>query len=155
LGRKSYERFIRENAGMEDPTTDCFKGLALGSVGFVERILEEVKRSGPEWGPARLRETAAYDVETILSAVAKSFSVEKSEIFRKRRGNVHRQLALYFLKRQTGLSLKEIGRLFQMDYTAVSQACRRFDERLERDRKALEMKERLEKALQGPRIRIV
>ena len=52
---------------------------------------------------------------------------------KKRRGNVYRQLALYLIKHHTGLSLAEIGGMFQMDYAAVSQATTRFKEVIERD----------------------
>ena len=94
-------------------------------------------------------------MEGILNTMAKIFSIEKSEILRKRRGNVHRQLALYLVKRHTGLKLKDMGKIFGMDCAAVSQACRRFGERLDEDGKAREMKEKTEKALKGPRIRMV
>ena len=47
----------------------------------------------------------------------------KEIIFDKKRGNLYRPLALYLIKRFTPLSLSEIGKIFQMDYSAVSPGC--------------------------------
>jgi chromosomal replication initiation ATPase DnaA len=38
-------------------------------------------------------------------------------------------MTLFLLKQFTPMSLKEIGELFQMDYAAVSQACKRYEEK--------------------------
>jgi len=50
----------------------------------------------------------------------KELIVEKDIIFEKRGGNIYRKLDLYFLKKYSALSLKQIGKLFDMDYVAVS-----------------------------------
>ena len=39
------------------------------------------------------------------------------------------------------MSLKEIGKLFNMDYTAVSQAVKRFEDKTKRDKETLAIKE--------------
>jgi len=73
--------------------------------------------------------------------------VERSEIFRKRRGNTYRQLALYLAKKHTRMSLREIGKLFDMDYSAVSQAVKRFEHGMNRNKSVMTMKDLLEKRL--------
>jgi len=40
-------------------------------------------------------------------------------------------LALNLIKRFTSLSLSEIGKLFKMDYSAVFQAAKRFEQKSE------------------------
>ena len=40
-------------------------------------------------------------------------------------------MALYLIKRFTPLSLVEIGEFFKMDYSAVSQAAKRFEQKSE------------------------
>ena len=45
------------------------------------------------------------------------------------------QITLYLVKRYSSLSLKEIGKIFDMDYTAVSQAVRRFEDKIKKDNK--------------------
>ena len=53
----------------------------------------------------------------------------KEIIFDKKRGNLNRSLAIYLIKRFTPLSLSEIGKIFQIDYSAVSQAAKRFEQK--------------------------
>lgn len=45
------------------------------------------------------------------------------------------------------MSLKEIGKLFGMDYAAVSQAVKRFEDKTKRDKRTLMIKEMLIKRL--------
>ena len=45
------------------------------------------------------------------------------------------------------LGLKEMGEEFEMDYAAVSQACKRFEELVKRDKSALRIKAAIEKEL--------
>jgi predicted DNA-binding protein YlxM (UPF0122 family) len=63
--------------------------------------------------------------------------VEKDAIFEKRRGNIYRKLTLYFLKKYSALSLKQIGELFNMDYVAISQAAKRFENEMKKNKIAL------------------
>jgi len=69
----------------------------------------------------------------------------------KKRGNVYRQLAMCLVKEHTSLSLREIGDLFDMDYAAVSQACKRFEEKTQVDKTVLSLKEGVEADLRMKR----
>ena len=62
---------------------------------------------------------------------------------------MYRQSALYLIKRYIPMSLREIGRLFDMDYAALSQAVKRFEDKTKRDKEVLGIKERLTKRLKG------
>lgn len=55
----------------------------------------------------------------------------------KRKGNIYRQMALYLIKKYSTLSLKTIGKLFDMDYSTVSQACKKFEKRMQKDKNSL------------------
>jgi len=66
--------------------------------------------------------------------ISNTFQINTEELLAKRRGNVYRLLALYLIKNYTALSLKEIGEILSMDYTAVSQAARRFEEKISKDK---------------------
>jgi chromosomal replication initiation ATPase DnaA len=57
--------------------------------------------------------------------------IERRIIFDKKRGNLYRPLAIYLIKRFTPLSFSEIGKNFKMDYSAVSQAAKRFEQKSE------------------------
>jgi len=76
--------------------------------------------------------------DKIIDQISQTFQISKEEVFRKKRGNTYRLLAIYLIKNNTPLSLQEIGKIFSMDYTAVSQAARRLEERMIRDKKLRE-----------------
>ena len=70
-------------------------------------------------------------MDTIIIKISQVLDIEGKVIFDKKRGNLNRSLAIYLIKRFTPLSLVEIGELFKMDYSAVSQAAKRFEQKSE------------------------
>lgn len=145
--QRKYKVYVLGNMNMKNPLENAYKGIALGSDSFIKGIEKRIKSFGKNREIQETKFEESYKAEDIISKIVEVFKVEKKEIFRKRRGNVYRQLTLYLLKRFTSLPLKEIGGLFDIDYTAVSQAFRRFEKRIKYDKKVLGMKEKTEEAL--------
>ncbi len=146
--QKRYIRYVYENIEMRNPLEDSHKGIALGSTVFIEDIERRIRSIGPK---REIRETKFAEVfaaAEIINKIVEVFDIEKKEIFRKRRGNVLRQLALYLLKRFSDLSLKQIGELFNMDYAAVSLAAKRYEKRIKNDHYALSMRDMILKGLE-------
>jgi REP element-mobilizing transposase RayT len=129
LAQKKYERFVHENSLMDNPFKDSYNGIALGTEGFIDTIKERINSFGRKREITETKSANVYTPEEIIQQVINDLSVKREDIFSKRRGNWYRQMTLYLLKRYTGLSLREIGNMFQMDYAAVSQACRRYEEK--------------------------
>jgi len=145
--RKKYERFVFENVDMKNPSDNLYKNIALGNEVFRRIIEEKIKTVGRKREIPETKFVESYTSDEIISEISKNLKVERGEIFRKQRGNMHRQLALYLIKRYTPMSLKEIGKLFSMDYAAVSQSVKRFEDKAKRDKGASMIKEMLIKRL--------
>ena len=64
-----------------------------------------------------------------------------------KRGNLNRSLAIYLIKRFTPHSLSEIGKIFKMDYSAVSQAAKRFEKKCEVNQEIKEVMQKVITAL--------
>jgi putative transposase len=79
--------------------------------------------------------------------VSNTFGISSEDILAKCKGNIYRILALYIIKNYTSLSLKEIGKIFFMDYTAVSQATRRFEEKISKDKRISDKVDRITERL--------
>jgi len=75
----------------------------------------------------------------------KTWAVGEDAFSRKRAGTQFKKLLLYGAKRYAELGLKEIGAFFEMDYTAVSQACARFERRMQEDSVSREMVEEMDR----------
>ncbi len=125
--RSRYKRLLGEVSGFE-PFRAAHRGVILGDRGFINRLISD--NILPE---DRYRDLIRYTPEEIYNVIISEFSISREEIFLRKRGNGLRQLSLYMLKSLTPLTLKEIGRLYGMDYAAVAQACRRFELRMASD----------------------
>ncbi len=120
-----------------------YKGIALGSESFIEGIKDKIIQAGNE---REIREThiAVNTAEDIINTLANKYAITRKAILLKKRGNVYRQLAMCLVKEHTALGLREIGDLFDMDYAAVSQACKRFEAKIQADKAVSNLKKGVE-----------
>lgn len=133
--QKKYETYVTENRTMENPMQKSFKGLALGSNTFIDSIKKQVKTIESTREIPNSKIMTSHTAEEIIQQVMTEFSVSREQIFRKKRGNFFRQMTIFLLRQFTPLGLREIGELFQMDYSAVSQACRRYAEKVQKQKR--------------------
>jgi REP element-mobilizing transposase RayT len=133
--RRKYETYVIENRTMESPLKESYKGIALGGSEFLQSIKERIEGIGNKREVPETKDVRAHTKEEIIQKVMDEFSIGREEIFNKKRGNFFRNMTLSLLKQFTSMSLKEIGALFQMDYAAVSQACKRYEEKVKNRRK--------------------
>jgi len=129
---------------MDNPLEESYRGIAVGSERFIERIKEKINSIGKKREMVETRVAGTYGSEEIVGCIVKGLKIGKEEVLRKRRGNIYRQMAMYLMKRYTMLSLKDIGEIFEIDYAGVSQSCRRLENLIERDRMVLKMKTAVE-----------
>jgi len=120
---------------MDFPVKDIYRGIALGKESFIKRIESKIKLVGEKREIQTTKYFNSYSSEEIIQKVSQAFNLTKGEVLKKQRGNLYRQITLYLVKRYSSLSLKEIGKIFGMDYTAVSQATRRFEDKIRKDNK--------------------
>ncbi len=146
--QKRYGRFVMQNANLKNPLKKSYKNIALGSEKFIETIKEKIGQSGQNRELSHIKKVSLLSNDRIIDIVSGQFNIKRDDIFGKSRGNIYRKLTLYFLKRHSAMSLKDIGELFGMDYAAVSQAVKRFGEEMKRNGTASEMAKKTMKALE-------
>jgi len=137
--QKMYKQFVLDNREMLSPLKDTFKGIALGSDAFIKKITEKIRSIVENREIKETKFAATYSLDKIIKTVSDYFNINKSEIFKKKRGNIYRQLTLYLIKRYTDLPLRGIGELFNMDYTSVSMMVKRFEKKINTNKEMLEM----------------
>jgi hypothetical protein len=128
---KKYRNYLIEYQDMKDPIRESYHRIALGSTTFIEKIIEKIDQEGQRREIPSTRTLSKYDMNTIILKMTQVLHIERKIIFDKKRGNLYRPLAIYLIKRFTPLSLSEIGKIFKMDYSAVSQAAKRFEQKSE------------------------
>ena len=144
---EKYERFVLTNIDMDNPMGDSFKGIAIGGKSYIDKIKEKIKLMGKKREIGETRFAVTNTTEEIINVVQNTFSISREEIFYKQRGNKYRQLAIYLIKKYTCLKLKEIGELFEMDYAAISQTSRRYEDEAKRNKKTFSIMSKAEKSL--------
>jgi len=128
---KKYREYVIKYQDMKDPLRESYHNIALGSETFIEKIKEKIENLGRRREIPSIRTISKYDVDIIITKMTQVLNIKRRMIFDKKRGNFYRSLAIYLMKRFTSLSLSEIGELFEMDYSAVSQAAKRFEQKSE------------------------
>jgi len=144
---KKYRNYLIEYQDMKDPLKKSYHRIALGSTTFIEKIKEKIDQEGQRREIPSTRYLSKYDVDTIILKMTQVLHIERKRIFDKKRGNLYRPLSIYLIKRFTPLSLSEIGKIFQMDYSAVSQAAKRFEQKSEANDEIKEVMQKVITAL--------
>ena len=133
--RVKYKRYILENLTMDFPAKDIYRGIALGKESFIKRIESKIMSVGEKREIQTTKYFNSYSPDEIIQKVSQAFNLTRGEVLKRQRGNLFRQITLYLVKRYSSLPLKEIGKIFNMDYTAVSQATIRFEDKIRKDNK--------------------
>jgi putative transposase len=133
--RRLYLKYLQENLKLKYPKEEIKYSIALGSETFLKKIEQHISSYGRNREIQATHLVSQFSPEKIIDHISQTFQISQEEVFLKKRRNIYRLLALYLIKNNTPLSLKEIGEIFSMDYTAVSQAARRFEERISKDKK--------------------
>ena len=125
MSSNQYRRFVLEGIGKEwDPFKNVYAGFLLGPVKFIKEKLKCLGEQIETKEFAHKKKLKEYvKKEDIIEAVAKKYGKRPEELCRmKNRPMTQKQIAIYLLKRFTGLTNKEIGEIFGMKYSAVSKA---------------------------------
>jgi putative transposase len=145
--RRLYKKYVIDHKNIKDPLKDSFKGIVLGSQEYVGDIVERISKLGKR---REIPETGRINTKTaeeIIKAIEKKYKISKEDIIGKKKGNIFRKLSMYLIKKYTDLRLEQIGGIYNMDYTAVSQSCGRFHRELSGNKRIDRMMKEIEDVL--------
>jgi hypothetical protein len=146
--RNKYKEFVEEGlrGRVENPFKNVFGQVVLGGDEFKEKIKGLLKGQRiSEEIVERKRLKGSPRAEDVVREVAGVFRVREEAIKGKgRRDNRARKVAIYLVKRYSGLSNEEIGELFGgIHYSAVSKVSARVEREMEGDKKLSKLVEAL------------
>jgi hypothetical protein len=127
---KKYKNFVYEwmSKAKEIKKDDVYgKNGILGSSEFRENVLEanrelftgKEERELPELKNLK-QEIKEMNAKEIGEIIKRTFKIDKEILFKKKKGNIYRNLYMYGLKKFSQMKLKEIGELFGIDYSTVT-----------------------------------
>lgn len=147
-GRAGYRRYVCEGitGEIDNPFDRVVHQSIIGTDAFVDRIRGWI-RGGPEREvPALRRVRRPLGMEEIVKEIAASQGVEPQDLL-SRKARLLRQIAMELCYRYSTVPQREIGKLFRVDYSTVSQNRARLRAKLETDAKHKRLFEQLEQRI--------
>ena len=136
LNAQGYQRYVEQEireGHMESPWEQLQGQVLLGGEAFVERLRHRLKGDRREQPSLRSLEPGATWEQIV--AVVEGFKRGTWEQFRDRHGDWGRDLALWLAWKLGNFTLRQLGvKVGGIDYTSVSTALERFNERCRHDR---------------------
>jgi len=149
-GVQRYRRFVEEALGrdLESPLKRVYGGVILGGGKFIRDVLRrmegrDVRRQDISY---RRQLRVTKDVEEIIHAIGSYFNVTREVILEDKRE--FRNTAIYFSKKYTGLTNREMGSLFGgISYSAITRVYQRFGEKILKNRNLSKQIEQIQNIL--------
>jgi len=145
-----YQAFVEEGVSEEqkDPFQDVYAGMILGKKSFIKEALSLLDPDNFQRKDTSARRSLKTPVsmEEIADTISRVLNAPREQITDKK--GMYRNLALYFMRRSTGFTNREIGQFFgNRTYSAVTKACQRFEKNLKSDKSLRDKIEKIERIM--------
>jgi hypothetical protein len=137
-GRRQCREYVNQaiEGEIENPFEEVVHQSILGTQDFVEWVRQKLPRKGQREIPSLTKLQHDISVEHILGVVAKAENAQAENLLdRKTKFKDLRQMAMELSYRYSNCKQKEIGAIFGVDYSTVSQSRARLKAKLELNRK--------------------
>ena len=133
----AYKEYMIEGlkAAVDNPFKEVKSQIILGSEGFIDKLKGHLDRKvNVREIPALRSFKKALTIEDVIAAVEKHFKVKRETII-SRSGREMRHLAMEMAYRYANSNQEEIGKVFGVDYSTVSQNRNRLRTKIANDAK--------------------
>jgi putative transposase len=135
-GHEGYRNLVegRVKEGQKERITDRTRwGLVLGSERYAEKIRKTIKLVREHKGRGIMSRRLSFEEITRRMEDIKG---ERWDSFKDRKGDAGRDVVMWVARRHGGYKLRELAeKAGGVDYTAISMALKRIEERMRSDRK--------------------
>ncbi|HVZ81367.1 MAG TPA: transposase [bacterium] len=133
--QRAYRKFVAEGVGQKvSPWEELRSRVYLGSEVFLDHVQDRGKEQrGPDI-PKYQRSVVRQSPQKVLAKVGAEFGLDPAGILRRgSRKSEGRAAAIYLLRQESGLSLREIGIQMGVGFSAVGNQWARVKRRMEQD----------------------
>lgn len=135
--------------GSDDPYKNVYGGIILGGTTFIRETLKIIKvelLQKDEIAHSRKLKTG-YGIEEIVDCIARFNKISKEEIVKNNHKEL-RKLTIYFIKKNTGATNRQIGEYFEgIQSSAVSKIVERISSELVNNRKLRKEIDKIERKM--------
>ncbi|MBW2122404.1 MAG: transposase [Deltaproteobacteria bacterium] len=134
--RRMYRNFVEKALKQEpdNPLGNIYGGAILGGQTFIRETLSKLRDGILQRREVSHRRVlqASYGFDEIIDAVCSDFEVSRDDLVTG--GGESRDIAIYLMKRLTGMTNSQIGQLLGgLSYSGVAKVHQRFSTKLARD----------------------
>lgn len=149
--RRKYREYVENAIGaeQESPFVNVYGGIILGRQSFIKDTLKKIKseRLNEKEISRKKSLSVVYDSEDIIDAIARHYKTTKIDLLQNKSSEA-RKITVYFLKRETGLTNRQIGEMLGgISYSAAAKMHERFSKEIEKNRKLGKIVDRIKKEL--------
>jgi putative transposase len=147
--RQKYRAFVEAgiNMKLKNPIETVYRSAIAGSTSFIRAVSRRVAKKAPH--PRNLFQRdrrQRSDMDGVIAVLSSSLAVPREAL--PRSTGTTRNLAIFFLKKYTGLTNPEIGAFFGgLTYSAVTKLCKRLEGAAAHDAKLRQQISRIERAI--------
>ena len=137
-GRRQCREYVNHaiEGEIENPFEEVVHQSILGAADFVQWVRQKLPRKGQREVPSLKKLQHDISAEHIIGVVAKAGSAQADDLRdRKTKLKDLRQMAMELSYRYSNYKQKEIGAIFGIDYSTVSQSRARLKTKLKSNRK--------------------
>ena len=133
--QKAYKTFVEDGIGKkESPWEKLFSRVYLGGEEFLNKVHEVGRKHKSLDTPKYQREVVKLKPEDVLGKVAKVYGVKAGDLLLAgAREFEARDAAIYWLKKDSGLSLRAIGERIGVGFSAVGNQWSKIKKRMSKD----------------------
>ncbi len=148
ISRQNYRDFVIKGLRQpkKNPFAELYGQVILGSKEFIEKIKESIKDTELDKEIVERKRLTGYVApEEIFSAVSNFFKTNIEALQNQvqnqaGRNNTAKKVAIYLMKRYSGLSNTEIGQIFGgLHYSTISKSSKRLEVEMENDEHLLKL----------------
>lgn len=132
-----YRSFVESELGgdLENPVEKTYGGIILGGQEFIKATLK--KQEEDEWDREEVSHRKEFKLargsEEILTLVARKCRVDVEDMLKGREAEA-KKVAIYLVKKHTGMTNQAIGEQFGVSYSAATKASQRLEDELGKNR---------------------
>ena len=130
-GRESYAALVQEalRKPSPGPWKEVWRQAVLGGEALRSRVLSVLEGADTREIAGFTPDRGGVELDRVVGLVSENTGVASREILRSKFQRVlARKLAIHLARRFTGLTLRQIGEYFGVDYTTIHMASRRVEE---------------------------
>lgn len=146
-----YKSFVLNGIG-KNPSflNNVYAGCMLGSAKFIKDKLKELHNQIESKEISYKKSLTNIDPDMIINAVSKQYQRTPTYILTtKFRPLTEKKMAIYLIKKYTDLSNKQIGDIFDMQFSAVSKAALSIERLMAANKKVRKEAERIVSSFEG------